>query len=247
MKNEPLFVLENVSFSYNEGKKALDGISITIEEEEFIAFLGANGTGKTTLLKILDGLVFPQEGKVIFREKEINEKALKNVDFRFFFRKEVAFLFQNCDVQLFCSTVKEELSFTLLQLGFNEFEIEKRVNESAEMFNLKDLLNLSPHTLSEGEKKRVALASLLPQNPSVFLLDEVTNNLDPKNEKFVKSFLKKLNESRKTIICATHDLEFARSFATKVGVIDQLHSLSAFGETEEILNNKELLIKENLI
>lgn len=247
MTKETVFALDNVSFGYDENKFVLEKISFDVNKGDFIALLGANGTGKSTLLKILDGLIFPNEGKISFLGKDLSEKSLKDGDFKFFFRKEVAFLFQNSDVQLFCSTVEEELSFTLLQLGLPQPEIEKRVIEIAKIFDIIDFLPLSPHKLSEGEKKKIAFASLLPQNPSVFLLDELTSNLDPKNERFAKDFLKTLHNSQKTLICATHDLDFAKSFADKIAVIGQNHNICAFGETKEVLENEKLLLKENII
>ncbi len=244
---KPIVEIKDLSFSYNNGNSVLNGINLQVGEGESLAILGMNGSGKSTLLKIIDGLIFPQKGEVIVFEKTISEKCLEEKEFRFMFRKEVALLFQNSEYQLLCENVKEELSFTLFQLGAKVSEIEKRVNEVASFFEIDNLLDKSPHNLSEGEKKRIAFASLLPQNPSLLLLDEPTSHLDPKNVKFIKNLIMKLNESGKTIVFATHELELAKEIAKRVIVIGKDHSIKREGSPLQILEDAHFLEEENLI
>lgn len=242
-----LFILENVSFCYDNENCAIEDVSFSIEKGESYALLGANGSGKSTLLKLIDGLIYPQKGKITALGVETNEKVFHSPSFRYTFRKEVSFLFQNCDVQLFCEKVEDELAFTSIQLGISKEEIKKRIEEIAELFNLQNVLKKSPHTLSEGEKKRVALASLLLHKPSILLLDEPTTHLDAKNVNFVSALLKELNKKGLSLVFATHELWLAREISTKVVLLTESHKVAKIGTTEEIVNDKELLKRENLI
>jgi cobalt/nickel transport system ATP-binding protein len=244
---KPIVEIKDLSFSYNNRDSVLNDVNLKVDEGECLAILGMNGSGKSTLLKIVDGLIFPQKGEVIIFGKNLSEKSLKEKDFRFLFRKEVALLFQNSEYQLLCENVKDELSFTLFQLETEFSEIEKRVKDVAAFFEIDDYLDKSPHNLSEGEKKRIAFASLLPQNPTIFLLDEPTSHLDPKNVKFIKNLILKLNEIGKTIIFATHELTLVKEIARRVVVIGKDHSIKREGSPLQILEDAHLLEEENLI
>jgi cobalt/nickel transport system ATP-binding protein len=245
--SDKVFVLDNISFGYGKNDLALKNVSFQIEKGESVALLGANGSGKSTLLKILDGLIFPQAGIVSALGEELTEKSVGSPSFRFKFRKEVALLFQNSDIQLFCETVEDELAFTSLQLGVPKDELSKRVEEIASAFNLQHFLKKPPYNLSDGEKKRVALASILVHNPSVFLLDEPTSHLDPKNVRFVSSLLKELRNSEVTIIFATHEIELAHTLAQRVILLGENRQIGRDGEAREILEDRELLEKDNLL
>jgi len=243
---DKLFLLENVSFSYAGGDPALKEISFSVEKGESVALLGANGSGKSTLLKMLDGLVFPQKGKVEAFGRELTEKSVGLTDFRLEFRKEVALLFQNSDLQLFCETVEDELAFTSLQLGVPKEQLKGRMDEIASVFSLHRFLKKPPYNLSDGEKKRVALASILVHEPSVLLLDEPTGNLDPKAVRFVTTLLKELHSKGSTIIFATHETELARNLAQRVILLGENHEIAKNGKADEVLQDKELLERENL-
>jgi cobalt/nickel transport system ATP-binding protein len=245
--SEPLIVLDNVSFSYGNGEWAVEDVSFSIEKGDSIALLGANGSGKSTLIKLIDGLIFPQKGNITAFEVKTDEKVFNAPQFRYRFRKEVSLLFQNCDAQLFCEKVEDELTFTSFQIGLKEEEIKRRVEEIANIFNLKHLLNKAPYTLSEGEKKRVALASLLLHKPTLLLLDEPTAHLDARNLNFVSTLLKQFHKKGLTLVFATHEIWLARKISTKVVLLSENHRVAKIGTTEEITNDTELLKEENLI
>ncbi len=245
--DEKIFQVKDIYFNYINNTPGLCNVSLTIEKGESVAVLGANGSGKSTLLKILDGLYFPQKGKVIAFGSPLSEKKLRDKKFSSFFRKEVGLVFQDPDVQLFLPTVKEEIAFSPLQLGLKKEEIQERVNRASEQLGISSLLDRAPYYLSGGEKKKVALASILTLNPQVWLLDEPTASLDPKTQTWVMEFLLQLKKEKKTIIIATHDLDIARHTTDRCIVLGEDHTLLAQGHIEDILNNTELLIEANLI
>ncbi len=244
---KPIFKLENVSFYYLDHKVALSSINLEIYEGERICLLGPNGSGKTTLLKILDGLLYPQEGKVFAFSKEIKEKTFDDPEFNRFFRKNVVLLFQNVEAQLFSPRVEDEISLGLIQLGLKPEDIKERVKNISGFFHIEHLLERSPYQLSEGEKKKVALASLLVIDPSIILLDEPTNGLDPKSAKEFIKYIKELEVRGKTVITATHDLNIVHEISDKVYILGEDKRILRIGKTEEILNDKKFLEDTNLI
>lgn len=248
MNLNKIFILENVSFKYPQSIQPIfKNINLEIYENDFIVVLGANGSGKSTFLKILNGLIFPNEGKITAFGKELSEESLSRGEFRFFFRKEVALLFQNPDAHLICPTIYEELSFTVKQLGLKEDEIEERIKDVIELLKINLDLNRIPYSLSEGEKKLIAFASMLPQNPSVFLIDELSSNLDPKRNRFFERILKNLNEIGKTIILTTHDINQAKNLGKKVFLTSKSNNILIFENINKLLNDEKLLSNEDLI
>ncbi len=245
--DEKIFEITHIYFNYVNNTPGLCDVSLNIDKGETVAVLGANGSGKSTLLKILDGLYFPHKGRVRAFGSALTEKKLKDKEFSSFFRKQVGLVFQDPDVQLFLPTVKEEIAFAPLQLGLDKKEIEERVKEASEQLDISSLLNRPPYYLSGGEKKKVALASILTLDPGVWLLDEPTASLDPKTQTWVLEFLLHLKKEKKTILIATHDLEIARHSADRCIVLGEDHKVLAQGDTSSILDNRELLIKANLI
>lgn len=238
--------LNNVSFTY-KNKIALDNVSINIKEGEAIAVIGPNGGGKSTFLKLLNAIVFPNKGKYIFDKEEINESALKDIKFLKLFHKKIGFVFQNSDAQLFCSTVFEEVAFGLMQMGLAEDEINKRVNDCLNLLNIDKLKEEHPYNLSGGEKKRVAIASVLAMNPEVITLDEPMNGIDPKGKRFIKNLLCDLNKSGKTIICATHDFEYIEGIFNRAIVFSEDHQIIRDGKYEAVISDEEFLRKCNII
>ena len=175
----PLLELDQVSYVYAEGIPALSGVSLAVMEGERVAILGANGCGKTTLLKLLGGLVFAQQGTYRAFGREITDPLLSRDPFGMFFRKEVGVLFQHVDAQLFNPTVEEEIAFGPLQLGDPPEEVRRKVRETMQLFSLGPLAGRPPFALSGGEKKKVALAAVLATDPQVLFLDEPTAGLTP--------------------------------------------------------------------
>ena len=247
MSKEILFRLENVSYRYSQSEAALCDINLDIYSGEKLVLLGANGSGKSTLLKVLDGLLFPQSGEITAFGEKLNEENLARQDFANNFRRQVSFVFQNSEVQLFNPTVWEEIAFGPLQTNLDEDEIIGRVNDVIKLLGLEHLKDRPPYKLSGGEKKKVAVASVLSINPQVILLDEPTNGLDPRTQRWLINLICQLNAAGKTIVTATHNLDIVPEIADRVLVFSEDHKLAAGGTPKEILNNRELLIDVNLV
>jgi cobalt/nickel transport system ATP-binding protein len=241
----PIFELRDVTYRYHEAT-ALDGLNLTIMPGERIALLGANGSGKSTLLSILDGLYFPQQGSVTFCGEPLTEDRLQSQEIEFGFRRRVALVFQNPDVQLFNPTVFDEVAFGPLQMRWPTEQIRLRVAEILEQMEIMHLKDRSPHHLSTGEKKRVALASVLILDPDVLLLDEPTAALDPKSESQMIDFLVGCSSGRKTVVTATHDLDLVEDIADYCHIFRRGRIVGA-GTPGEIVNDRELLLSTNLI
>ncbi|MEI8341532.1 MAG: ABC transporter ATP-binding protein, partial [Verrucomicrobiota bacterium] len=189
MMNPPaIFELSALMFRYPE-TTAIDGVTLTISGKERIAVLGANGSGKSTLLRLLAGLSFSTGGSAVFCGEPLTEARFADETFSRGFRRRVGMVFQNSDVQLFNPTVFDEVAFGPLQLGWSKPEILGKVDEQLNALDIFHLKHRSPHRLSGGEKKRVALASVLVLDPDVLLVDEPTASLDPKSQGHVIDFL----------------------------------------------------------
>lgn len=238
--------LENISFKY-KNKLALNNINIDIEGGDSVAIIGPNGSGKSTLLKLLNGIIFSSSGRYFFYEEEINEGALRDNKFSKSFHKRMGFVFQNSDAQLFCSTVFEEIAFGPMQMGLSNEEVEKRVNGCLRMLNIERLKEEHPYNLSGGEKKRVAIASVLALNPEVLTLDEPMNGIDPKGKKFLRELLVQLNKSGKTIICATHDFEYVEGIFKRALVFSEEHKIIRDDKYENIIKDRDFLEEYNII
>lgn len=241
------FVLEGVSHEYRAGVPALAAIDLTILSGQHVAIVGANGSGKSTLLKMLDGLRFPTSGAISAFGAPLTADALEDPAFRWDFRSRVGFVFQEADVQLFCSDAYDELAFGPLQLGLTREEVERRVREAAQQLRIEQVLDRPPYTLSGGEKKRVAIASVLTMEPHVLLLDEPTNALDPRSQVWLLDVLEEWKQEGRTVVMATHDLSAAAESADRIVVLSEDHTIVADGTPEEVLAQRELLLSVNLI
>jgi cobalt/nickel transport system ATP-binding protein len=209
--------------------------------------LGANGSGKSTLLHLLDGLYFPTAGRITALGQALTEEALERSSFGPRFRQAVGFLFQNSEAQLFCATVEEELAFAPLQLRWPKPEIRQRLDDTLQLLEIAHLRERVPQSLSGGEKKRVALASLLVVSPSVLLLDEPTAGLDPRSQATLLDLLDQLHQAGMTCITATHDLTLVPHLADRALVLNEEHRLVADGPAADMLANTVLLHEVNLI
>jgi cobalt/nickel transport system ATP-binding protein len=240
-----LFELESVSYAY-QGQPAIRDLSLQIPEGVSIALLGANGSGKSTLLRLLDALYFADSGIVRFNGEELIEEDFGDDAFAFDFRRRVGMIFQNPDVQLFNPTVFDEVAFGPLQLRWPKAEVRNRVGEILDRLRISHLKDRMPHRLSGGEKKRVALASVLILDPAVLLLDEPTAALDPRSQSELIDLLVEWRASSKTVITATHDLHDLEDIADRCCVLDE-GRLVADRSVPEILGDSELLRRSNLI
>lgn len=242
-----VFSLKNIVYSYAGSLPVLNNLNLDFTLGERAVILGANGTGKSTLLALLDGLVFPTDGSIHVFGRELSENALEDRAFSMDFRKRVAFVFQNPDVQLFSSTVRDEIAFGPLQLGYRPQEIETTVGRLLESLRITDIRDRAPHTLSDGQKKKVAIASSLATDPEVLLLDEPTSGLDPRTQVWLIELLHGLHQKGKTIISATHDLAIAGDIAERAIVFSEDHTVAADGPFQDVIANDELLLGVNLI
>lgn len=244
---ENILRLDRISYSYYDKIPALCDISLGVKEGERFAVIGANGSGKSTLLQIMNGLIHQSRGNFFFRDKEVSEKTLKSKWFLRFFRERVGYVFQDSDVQLFCPTVLDELLYGPLQLEINEKEALDRAFEVMQILNIENLKNRPSYMLSGGEKKRVAIGSVLTMNPEVLLLDEPTNGLDPRTQCFVVELMLALSEAGKTLVIATHDLTLVDELHAQVALLSEDHGIETVGPSEDILRDTDLLLKVNLI
>jgi cobalt/nickel transport system ATP-binding protein len=242
-----IFELKEVYFSYLGKISALCGIDLTIEEGSRVAIIGANGSGKSTLLHMLDGLIFPEKGTLKAFGKELQEHDFTDEGFSRDFRRRVGFVFQNPDVQLFCPTVKEDIVFGPLQLGVQQKEIERRLEEITGVLEIRSLLERSPHQLSVGEKRKVAIASTLMVDPDVLIVDEPTAGLDPLTTRHIIDLLMQANDAGKTIITSTHDLHIVEELSDIVHVFSQEKRIVNSGQPDAILNDAALLQANNLV
>jgi len=242
-----LLTVHEVSFRYHQKFTALEEVSLAVKEGELLAVIGANGCGKSTLLQMMGGLLYPEKGTLSFREREVSEKTLKDREFLRFFRERVGYVFQDSDVQLFCPTVFDELMYGPLQLGLQEKEASERSLEVLQMLSIESLKDRPSYMLSGGEKKKVAIGSVLTMNPEFLLFDEPTGGLDPRTQVFLVELMLALHEAGKTVVLATHDLGLVAELGARVAVLSEEHRIEATGSTEAILGDQDLLLRVNLI
>jgi len=240
-----LFEVDRLTYRY-ERLTALDNLTLSIAEGSRVALLGANGSGKSTLLRLLDGLHFANMGAVRFRGEELTEEHFASDEFAFAFRRQVGLVFQNPDVQLFNPTVFDEVAFGPLQMRWPKREVRERVGETLDRLRIAHLKDRVPHRLSGGEKKRVALASVLVLDPAVLLLDEPAASLDPRSQSQIIDLLVEWGGGAKSVIVATHDLGDLEDIADRCYVLDN-GRLVAEGAPTDVLRDRELLERTNLI
>ena len=242
-----LLELESAWYDYAADIPALAGLSLAVVPGERVVILGANGCGKTTLLKLLAGLLFPQRGRYRAFGREITESLLSRDPFGSFFRKEVGVLFQNVDAQLFNPTVEDEIAFGPLQLKASPDDVRRTVRESLDRFGLHGLAGRPPFALSGGEKKKVALAAMLAVDPQVLLLDEPTAGLDPRSSRILVDLILEAQGQGKTVVTSTNDLHIVPEIAGRVVVFGEDRRILASGTPEAILQDRAILRAANLI
>jgi len=230
--------INNLSFTYHDGTIALDDINFSVNEGEHLAILGPNGAGKSTLLKIIAGLMSQEKGiygTIRLFGTVVIKKNVETVC------QQVGLLFQDPDDQLFMPRVWDDVAFGPINLGLEEPVVRSRVQEAMQHLDLIGFDDRSPHHLSYGEKKRVAIAGILAMRPRVLLLDEFTANLDPKGRLEMIKIIKQL---KTTVVLVTHDINTAIETAGKVMILNK--KMLAYGPVEKILENEELLKNSHL-
>jgi len=235
MKNNMHIITENLSFSYKDGLNALSNISVSIPSGEHVAIIGPNGAGKSTFLMQLNGIL-RGSGKIFIDGILLTEKTIKEI------RKKVGIIFQDPNDQLFCPTVYDDVAFGPLHFKIGHEKIDEIVKKSLNRVSMLHAQKKSSHHLSLGEKKRVSIAAVLACSPEILIFDEPSSMLDPRNKRELADFLTK---TEKTIIIATHDLEFAIKTTTRCLLMNN-GTIVCDGPTHEILNNKEILLKNGL-
>jgi cobalt/nickel transport system ATP-binding protein len=243
----PLLVCDHLTYSYLDRYPALADVSFQVRRGEKVALLGANGCGKSTLLKVLDGLVFPTSGSYTAFGEAVTEDSLEDEQMSMGFRSRIGFVFQNSDAQVFSPSVREEVAFGPLQLGMSPAAAATRVDEVLAMLDIADLADRAPFQLSGGQKKRVAIATVLVMNPEVLLFDEPTAALDPRTQQWLTELIVELNDAGKTIVLATHDLDVLDRIASRCLVFAEDHRIVHEGSPEHVLADRDLLLAVNLI
>ena len=232
---EEIVRVDNLSFGYPDGQQALTDISLTIYQGETVALIGPNGAGKSTLLLHLNGIL-RSNGVVKVFGRTVDDKNLRWV------RGKVGLVFQNPDDQLFSSTVFDDVAFGPINMGYSEAEVRQRVAKALDWVGMTGYEPRSPHHLSVGEKKRVAIATVLSMAPEILVIDEPTSNLDPGSKWSLISLLKRLPETK---IIASHDLELVQALCQRAIILDQ-GQVIADGTADRILANKRLLAAHRL-
>ncbi len=237
----------NLNYSYADGTPALQDVNIDVASDDRLVILGANGSGKSTLLRLLNGLIFPDSGTVDFKGESVTEKALQDPRFRAEFRQCFGFVFQNADAQLFNATVFEEVAFGPRQLGLGEAVVKARVEETLEFLGISHLTDRPTFRISGGEKRKVAIASVLSMNPEVLMFDEPFIGLDPRSQGWLIRTIQHLQAAGKTTIVATHALETVPRIASKMIVLSESHRVELVDSVESGMKNLEMLWNMNLL
>jgi len=232
--------VKDVCFTYPSGVEALRGVSLTIKNGEFVAIMGQNGAGKTTLVKQFNGLLKPTRGEVLVDGVSTRDVSVAKL------ARTVGFVFQNPDHQLFSETVEEEIAFALRNFGFEEAATKKRVTWALNLLGLTQYRQTSPFMLSGGERKRVALASVLAWDPKVVILDEPTIGQDHQQKEKLRQFIVQMNAQGKTVVIVTHDVEFVAECNPRVMLMNG-GKITADGEAKKILTDTELVAQASIV
>ena len=232
--------VENVYFTYPNGVEALKGVSLKISDGEFVAIMGQNGAGKTTLVKHFNGLLKPTRGRVLVDGVDTREASVATL------ARKVGFVFQNPDHQLFSETVEDEIAFALKNFGFDEKTIEERIEWALNLLDLTRYRKASPFMLSGGEKKRVALASVLAWKPEILVLDEPTIGQDRNQKEKLRQFIVQMKRQERTIVIVTHDIEFVVECKPRV-VLMADGRIVADGPAREVLTDPDAIAKTSLL
>ena len=231
---------QDVHFCYANKVEALKGVSLNIKDGEFLAIMGQNGAGKSTLVKHFNGLLKPASGTVRVNGVETTKTSVAAL------ARNVGFVFQNPDHQLFSETVEEEIAFALKNFGLETEVVEKRVTWALELLSLTQYRKTSPFLLSGGERKRVALASVLAWDPQTLILDEPTIGQDHDQKEILRQFIVQLQTQKKTVVIVTHDVEFVAECNPRV-VLMKEGKIVAEGEGKDILTNPPVLEESSIV
>ena len=239
MTIKPSVRVNDLHYAYPDGNKALNGVNLTIASKERVALLGPNGAGKTTLVMHMNGILSPTSGAISIADLTLdssNKEITKKV------REQVGIVFQDPDDQLFMPTVFEDVAFGPTNMGLTEAEIEERSIHALELVGMLSLKDRAPHHLSFGQRRRVAVATVLAMEPEILILDEPSSNLDPASRRELSEILLDLDV---TILMVTHDLPYAFEICERSLILNQ-GQIVADDSTTSILRDSELLTANRL-
>jgi energy-coupling factor transport system ATP-binding protein len=235
-----MIVIKDVHYSYTDGIEALKGVSLTINDGDFIAIMGQNGAGKTTFIKHFNGLLKPTSGTVCVNGVETTKNSVAAL------ARNIGFVFQNPDNQLFSETVEDEIAFALKNFGLDKKTINERVTWALDFLSLSQYRKTSPFLLSGGERKRVALASVLAWDPNALVLDEPTIGQDYEQKEKLRQFIIQLQAKKKTVVMVTHDVEFVAECNPRI-ILMRDGKIVADGIAKDILTNSALLEESSIV
>lgn len=232
-----MITAEHITYIYDDKTVALKDVSFKIDKGDTIAIIGGNGAGKSTILKVLMGILTAKEGRLLIEGEEVVKENLRSI------RKKIGMVFQNPDDMLFMYTVYDDIAFGLRNNRESEKEIEYKIRNISKYLEIDNLLTKHSSKLSGGQKRKVALAAVLVMEPKIIIFDEPTSFLDPKGKNNLIKYLKNLNETK---IIATHDLDMVKTLCNKTIVLKE-GKIEAIGRSAEILGNIDLLERCGLI
>lgn len=236
---KPGIVIKNLRHTFDDGTVGLDDINLTIPKRDFVALIGHNGAGKTTLVSHLIGLLRPEAGTIAINGEDISKMPVATI------ARKVGYLFQNPDNQIFTDSVIQELAFGLKNIGLHEDAIDERINMAIAMMELEEFRERHPHSLSRGQRQRLAVASILAMEPEIIVLDEPTTGQDWGHvNKFLRQ-IRHLNELGKTIILITHDMNLVAGYARRTVVMDK-GRIILDGDTRSVFSKPEILEKTGI-
>ena len=242
MEKDIIIKADDIYFSYDDAKTySLNGFSIEIERGRKVAFMGANGGGKSTFFLCLNGINVPRKGKLYIENKEMSYGKKDLLDLR----SKVGIVFQDPDNQLFSASVFQEISFGALNMGMSEEETRAAVDKVIEDMEISHFKERPTHSLSGGQKKQVSIGDVLVMNPKIIILDEPASSLDPKHISIVNRIIDKLVERGITVLISTHDVDYAYEWADDIAVVHK-GKMRAFGPPEKVFRDDELLRETNL-
>lgn len=228
--------IENITYEYPDKFKAIEDLSFSVKEGEKIGLIGANGAGKSTILKLLTGLFISKEGKISIDSIELNKNNLKEI------RRKIGFIFQDSDSQLFMNTVYDDIAFGLRSKGMSEEKVSQKVDKILKKLSIEYLKDKTIYKLSGGQKRIISIAGILVMEPEIIIMDEPTCALDPK---YRRRFINILKDLQQTQIIATHDLDMIMDTCSRVIILNE-GKIVADGKSDELLKEKKLLEMSNL-